>query len=318
MKPGFTLVELLIVLAIVSIVIPIVYQVSESVVFSTTTMTATNDIKLINQRLIEDIKVDVVQSAMIFDDNSSYKNMISISIPSNFTQLNKNKLPVINETGSFPPEQAKVGNVLFMAKYLTPIEVTVEDTEHRSHVYRLDIFKFVYYFLAKDNSYKIKDRNPIVLLRAQSRESYVDYLIINSIKDNNQKKALVIALYNSGMRYAIDLKNAKFYELRSNGNTLPINNHQIQMDTSLASKSFGVNRLPTGSVYYAMGYNGMGNIPKFANADNTGDKFPNGFEVAVVGPRSSRDVLIRSVIVAHISGKVLGNENVTIISVPQF
>lgn len=313
MKPGFTLVELLIVLVIVSIVIPIVYQVSESVVFSTTTMTATNDIKLINQRLIEDIKVDVVQSAMIFDDNSSYKNMISISIPSNFTQLNKNKLPVINETGSFPPNSASVGNMLFMAKYLNPLEITVEGI-----TYRLDIFRFVYYFLAKDNSYKIKDRNPIVLLRAQSRESYVDYLIINSIKDNNQKKALVIALYNSGMRYAIDLKNAKFYELRSNGNTLPINNHQIQMDTSLASKSFGVNRLPTGSVYYAMGYNGMGNIPKFANADNTGDKFPNGFEVAVVGPRSSRDVLIRSVIVAHISGKVLGNENVTIISVPQF
>lgn len=313
MKPGFTLIELLIVLAVVSLIIPIIYQVSESVVFSTTTITATNDIRLINQKLIEDIKTDVVQSAIIFDSNSSYKNMISINIPSTFTQLNKNKLPIINETGSFPPTSTNVGNVLFIVKYLSPIEVTVGEIE-----YRLDIFRFVYYFLAKDNSYKIKNRNPIVLLKAQSRESYVDYLVINSIKDNNQKKALVTALYNSGMRYAIDIKNAKFYELKDNGDTSLVNNYQIQMDTNPASKDFGVNKLPTGSVYYAMGYNGMGNIPKFANADNTGDGFPNGFEVAIVGPKSSRDVLVRSVVVAHISDKVLSSENVTIISVPQF
>ncbi|MCX7795387.1 MAG: prepilin-type N-terminal cleavage/methylation domain-containing protein [bacterium] len=317
MKPGFTLLELIIVLAITSLVIPIIYGISEGVVFSTTALTATNDIKLINQKLISDIKIDVVQSAMILDDNSSYKNMVSLNMPSNFTQLNRNKLPIINETGSFPPNSANVGNVLFMVRYLNPIDVTVQIGSN-SKSYRLDTYRFVYYFLAKDNSYKIKERNPIVLLRAQSREIYVDYLSINNITDNNEKKALVTSLYNRDMRYAIDLRSAKFYELRDNGNISLVNNHQIQMDSSIASKNFRVNTYPTGSVYYAMGYNGMGSIPKFANVDNTGDKFPNGFEIAVVGPRSSRDVLIRSVVVAHISGKVLENESVTIISVPQF
>ncbi|MBC7319563.1 hypothetical protein H5T89_02860, partial [bacterium] len=285
------------------------------VIFSTTTITVTNDIKLINQRLIEDLKTDVVQSAMIFDDNSSYKDIISLNVLSNFAQLDRNKLPIINETGSFPPNPDKVGNVLFMARYLSPIEITVNGTE-----YRLDIYRFVYYFLAKDNTYRINDRNPIVLLKAQSREVYIDYLPINSIVDNNKKRALVTALYNTGMRYSVDLKNAKFYSLESNGNIRRENNHRIQMDTSLASKDFGVKRLPTGSVYYAIGYNSMGyvDIPKFANADSTGDGFPNGFEVAIVGPRSSRDVLIRTVVIAYISSKVLGNENGTIISVPQF
>lgn len=60
------------------------------------------------------------------------------------------------------------------------------------------------------------------------------------------------------------------------------------------------------------------NILKFANTDNTGDGFPNGFEVAVVGPKFSRDVLIRTVVIAHISNKVIGNEKITIVSVPQF
>lgn len=76
--------------------------------------------------------------------------------------------------------------------------------------------------------------------------------------------------------------------------------------------------IPTGNVYYADYNTEHLNIPKFANTDNTGDGFPNGFEVAVIGPKSSRDVLIRSVVIAHISGKVLGNEKLTIISVPQF
>ncbi len=314
MRSGFTLIELLIALVIVSLVIPIIYEISESVIFSTTTLTATNDIKLINQRLIEDIKTDIVQSALIFDNNSSYKDKISLNTPPNFTTLSGNKLPIIDETGNFPPNPDNVGNVLFIAKYLSPIELAVNGTE-----YRIDIYRFIYYFLAKDTTYKIKERNPIVLLKAQSRESYIDYLTINNVSDNNKKRALVIALYNSGIRYSVDLKNVKFYELRSNGNLSLLNNYQIQMDAMPALRDFGICQLPTGSVYYAIGYNTEHlNIPKFANADNNGDGFPNGFEVAVIGPKSSRDVLIRTVVISHISGRALGNEKLTIISVPQF
>jgi prepilin-type N-terminal cleavage/methylation domain-containing protein len=315
MKLGFTIIELLVSLAVFSLAIPIIYQVSEGVIFSTATANIVNDLKLINQKLIEDIKSDVVQSAVIFDDNSSYKNMIVLNLPSGYASLDRNKLPVINETGSFPPNPTDVGNILFMARYLSPIEVTVDSTD-----YRIDCYRFLYYFLAKDTSTTINGRNPIVLLKAQSRETYVDYVAINNVPDNNIKKALVQALYNMGIRYAVDLKNIKFYSLNTNGNISPDNNHQVQMDTSLASKDFGVNTLPTGKVYYAIGYNNMGYIaiPKFASPDNTGDGFPHGFEVAIVGPRSSRDILVRTVVIAYFSGKVLGNENSTIISVPQF
>jgi len=315
MRTGFTLIELIISLAVISLVIPIIYQVSESTIFSTTTITAVNDIKFINQKIIENIKSDVVQSAIIIDNNSSYKDKISITLPSNYSQLDKNKLPIINDTGSFPPQASYVGNVLFMVKYLNPIELTLGDIS-----YRIDNYRFVRYFLAKDTDTKINGRNPIVLLKAQSKEIYVDYTAIDRISDNNVKKSLVQALYNMGMRYAIDLKNAKFYSLGDNGNTSPLNNYSIQMDSNLAFKDFGTNRLPTGNVYYAIGYNNMGYIaiPKFGNSDNTGDGFPHGFEIAIVGPRSSRDVLVRTVVIAYLSGKVLGNENSTIISVPQF
>jgi len=315
MRPGFTLVELLITLVIISLVIPVIYEVSEGIIFSTNTITAVNDIKLINQRLIEDIKSDVVQSAMIFDDNSSYKDRIVLNVPSPYASLDRNKLPVINETGSFPPNPADVGNILFMARYLTPVEVTVSSTD-----YRIDRYRFLYYFLAKDTSTTIKGRNPIVLLKAQSREIYVDYVTINNVSDNNVKKAIVQALYSMNIRYAVDLKNVRFYSLGSNGNISPDNNHRIQTDTGFASRNFGANQLPTGKVYYGIGYNNMGYmaIPKFATVSDTGDGFPHGFEVAIVGPRSSRDVLVRIVAVAHSSGKILGNENITVISVPQF
>lgn len=315
MRAGFTLIELVISLVIISLVIPVIYQVSESTIFSTTTITAVNDIKLINQKLIENIKSEVVQSAIIIDNNSSYKDKISISLPFNYVQLDRNKLPAINDTGSLPPQSDYVGNVLFVVKYLNPIELTVESIN-----YRIDNYRFVCYFLAKDTNTKINGRNPIVLLKAQSRETYADYTAIDRISVNNVKKSLVQALYNIGIRYALDLKNAKFYSLGDNGNTSPLNNYSIQMDSSLASKNFGVNQLPTGSVYYAIGYNNMGYIaiPKFASPDNTGDGFPHGFEVAIVGPRSSRDILVRTVVIAYLSSKILGNESSTIISVPQF
>jgi len=315
MKSGFTIIELLVSLAVFSLAIPIIYQVSEGVIFSTATANIVNDLKLINQKLIEDIKSDVVQSAVIFDDNSSYKNMIVLNLPSGYASLDRNKLPVINETGSFPPNPTDVGNILFMARYLTPIELTVSGTN-----YRIDRYRFLYYFLAKDTGATINRRNPVVLLKAQSREIYADYVAINNVKDNNAKKDLVRDLLDMKIEHAVDLKNVKFYSLGSNVNISPLNNYSIQMDISLVSKDFGVNTLPTGKVYYGIGYNNMGYIaiPKFASPDNTGDEFPHGFEVAIVGPRSSRDVLVRTVVIAYFSGKVLGNENSTIISVPQF
>ncbi|HOP55760.1 MAG TPA: prepilin-type N-terminal cleavage/methylation domain-containing protein [bacterium] len=306
MKSGFTLIELLISLVVFSLVIPIVYQVSEGVVFSTTAASVTNELKLINQKLIQSIKTDVVQSAVVFDRTSGYT--LYLNLPPNYTSLNKNKLPVINETGSFPPESDKVGNILFMAKYLSPVEITVNGTN-----YRIDCYRFIYYFLAKDTGSTINGKNPIILMRSQSQETYVDY-------SASKQKDLVKALYNTGIRHAIDLKNTNFYALNSNGNINSENNHTVQMESNPASRDFGANQLPTGKVYYAIGYNNMGliDIPKFANADNSGDGFPNGFEVAIVGPKSSRDILVRTVVIGYFSGKVLGNENTTIISVPQF
>ena len=313
MKSGFTLIELLISLVVFSLVIPIVYQVSEGVVFSTAAASVTNELKLINQKLIQSIKTDVVQSAVVYDRTSGYT--LYLNLPPNYTSLNKNKLPVINETGSFPPEPDKVGNILFMAKYLSPVEITVNGTN-----YRIDCYSFIYYFLAKDTGSTINGKNPIILMRSQSQETYVDAVMINSISDNNQKKALVTELYNKSIRHAIDLKNTKFYALDDKGNIPLENNHTVQMESNPASRDFGANQLPTGKVYYAIGYNNMGliDIPKFANADNSGDGFPNGFEVAIVGPKSSRDILVRTVVIGYFSGKVLGNENTTIISVPQF
>ena len=315
MRSGFTLIELLISLVIISLLIPIIYEVSEGVIFSTNTITAVNDIKLINQRIVEDIKSDVVQSAMIFDNNSSYKDRIVLNVPSGYTSLDRNKLPVINETGSFPPNPNDVGNILFMARYLIPIELTVSGTN-----YRIDKYRFLYYFLAKDTGATINRRNPVVLLKAQSRETYIDYVAINNVKDNDAKEDLVRALLDMEIGYAVDLKNIKFYSLNTNGNIYPYDSHRIQMDTVLASRNFGVNQLPSGKVYYGIGYNNMGYIaiPKFASPDNTGDGFPHGFEVAIVGPRSSRDVLVRIVVIAYSSGKILLNETNTIISVPQF
>nr|MBP8638944.1 hypothetical protein [Dictyoglomota bacterium] len=274
--------------------------------FSTTAASVTNELKLINQKLIQSIKTDVVQSAVVYDRTSGYT--LYLNLPPNYTSLNKNKLPVINETGSFPPEPDKVGNILFMAKYLSPIEITVNGTN-----YRIDCYSFIYYFLAKDTGSTINGKNPIILMRSQSQETYVDY-------SASKQKDLVKALYNTGIRHAIDLKNTNFYALNSNGNINSEDNHTVQMESNPASRDFGANQLPTGKVYYAIGYNNMGliDIPKFANADNSGDGFPNGFEVAIVGPKSSRDILVRTVVIGYFSGKVLGNENTTIISVPQF
>ncbi len=313
MKSGFTLIELLISLVIISLVIPIVYQVSEGVVFSTTAVSVTNELKLINQKLIQNIKTDIVQSAVVFDRTSGYT--LNLNLPANYTSLNRNKLPVINETGSFPPEPDKVGNILFMAKYLSPVEITVNGTN-----YRIDCYRFIYYSLVKDGNSLINGKNPIILMRSQSQETYVDYVAINSVSNNNQKKDLVKALYNIGIRHAIDLKNTKFYALNSNGNINPENNHKVQMESNPASRDFGTSQIPGEKVYYAVGYNNMGliDIPKFANADNSGDRFPNGFEIAIAGPKSSRDILVRTVVIGYFSGKVLGNENTTIISVPQF
>lgn len=312
-REGFTIIELIISLAIFSLVIPIIYEVSQEVISSTTTMAAVNETKLINQMLISDIKAEVIQSALIFDNSSSYKDKIILSLPSNFTPLDSSRLPIIDETSKLPPNPDKVGNIIFTAKYLKPIESTVNNT-----TYRLDSYRFLYYFLAKDTSVTINRRSPIVLLKAKSREVYVDYVGISNISDNNARKGLVEALYSMGIGYAVDLKRAKFYKLSQNGNISPVDNHLIEMDTTLASKDFGFKTLPTGNVYYAIGYNGSIGTPKFAIPSDMGDSFPNGFEVAIVGPRSSRDILVRIVVTANFSAKTLGNENISIISVPQF
>ena len=328
LRAGLTLIEIIITLAIFSIIVIAVTMVMTSTSKGFTSFEATNQLKKTNQETLNRIFIRLTECKRIFPyistepspNFNSYLSRISATgtPPGCPVMLSGSKLPIIEESLSMAEGttnfiNASVGNRLFFANSdASKILENVKDFTGTSHTLRIDLYRFYYYYLTSENLKSILIKPSYLLIEWQSIY-YADFNQINNITDSVLKKNTIEALYTNGINYAWNTSiletsiNNAFYNLNSDGN-IPLNsNHQIikNQDKILTHMFTGT---MGGGFRYGISCNTVDaannviwsgiskKIPQYAIASGN---FPGGFEVIVVGSTSGRKVLIRSVLVAE-------------------
>ncbi len=308
---GFSLVELIVVLALigtlVAAIVSLALRSQQAETFAERNAAAT----LVAQGVLDQIRRDVGSSTRLFQDDAEGNaylagmNLMGVS-------LIAGRLPKIVSDGIFEKETAtelKTGNILFFVKQERTDRF---DRSGAGDFVRTDVYRFILYSLrlvgGKDPS---KDLNSFDLVRWVS-PPLADLSQIESIADPAEQENVCAHLYAGTnpdepafpfqpIRYAWkpgeDFTLA-FEKIEVDGKRNPVpSGFQVPMD----AKKSTLKLLSSQNLSIAANISGASRgIGAFGIVDPSGNGFPHGFEVQVVGPASARQVLAHLVLVNNV------------------
>ncbi|MFH1999792.1 MAG: hypothetical protein ABIK28_08930 [Planctomycetota bacterium] len=328
---GFTLVEVTISLFLVTVAFAAFLGVALESLHDFSFFNSCTQVCQWNQQSVNEIRDDTLSVKQYFDNfalssmSEDYFNLLDLpadSMPINGTAV----LPRIEPTGSFEVDTAvatpKTGNALFFVRSLPPFQVRVQmDPTILDpadwHIYRVPVYTFVLYYLTLRVQQPIgRSPDSLDLIRWQS-VAMLDYNHVMEFPeevtvgvDICYPRAQVIQLFlNSynGAEYLwvpdAEVDDA-FYRSYADGtiDVDPMLKADMLIPMDLYDGVFsrmegqGTNHILQASICMNRGDPGfeIGPIvPQLAIADATGDGFPHGFEVQIVGPSGARELLIR-------------------------
>ena len=187
---GLTLIEVIITLAIFSIIVAAVSAVLTSTKKGFTSFEAANTLKKVNQNSLNRIYIRLTECKRIFPyiatesapNFNSYLSRVTLTgTPTGCpAMLNGSKIPVIEESSSIAEGttnfiKASVGNRLFFANSdSSEILKSIIDSIGLSRTIRIDLYRFYYYYLTSDNLKSIRSKPSYLLIEWQS-VYYADY-----------------------------------------------------------------------------------------------------------------------------------------------
>jgi len=336
---GFTIVELIISIAILAIITPAVTILLTFITNGLTSYEASTQLRLVNQRTLNRIYTRLGSSKRIFQNNTSdlaFLNTIDLAGSGYPAAISGSTLPTIQPTSTLIPGTSSfiasnVGNCLFFANNENTWLLS-------SGSVRIDTYCFNYYYLAA-NPKPIPGAQSYSMVEFRSYD-FADYNQLQSISGVQAQRDIASELYSYGVVYAWDptstTASSAFYNIASNGNvtaagTIPIHGRGHAYGRYLhnkvktgglpayvapsASDIYQTNIL-TGILFGGYKYGVSCNsaqwskapktVPMYATASNS---FPGGFEVAIAGPSAGREVLMRCVLVAKGSMRIIPGDD---------
>lgn len=314
---GFSLIEITVTLAIVSVIMMITYELIEQTMKATMFNESHNDLALMSQRAVNAIQTDVLQAKLVFEEDAvgkAYRDALTFAkSPSEWTT---SVLPVIDPaTTTFTPDGATeryTGNALFLVRQLPPLTVLYDHDGLKKTAdieFLADRYTFQYFYLRKDTASSFARSGRSADLMRASSDAYADYFQLVSVTAN--PGALVQKLIDGGLKQAWDpgkpLTSA-FYQLSSAtdgtfGGALKKPTIPIALTKTMLPGLFG-GRI-SGRMMYSVGFPTTPAFPipqplsVFARTDASLPGYPAGFEVKIIGPSRNRQVLTRLVLMAH-------------------
>jgi prepilin-type N-terminal cleavage/methylation domain-containing protein len=321
-EKGFSLMEITVTLAIVSVIMIVTYQLIEQTMSATMFNESHNDLAVMSQKAVNTIQTEVMQARLVFENDTTgneYRTALTFSTtPSVWTT---SLLPVIDAaTTTFTPDSATdryTGNSLLLVRQLPPLSILYDHDGMKATAdieFLADRYTFQYFYLKKDSHSFAGSGQSADLMRATS-EQYADYFQLKAV--TAKPGTLVTKLIAAGMNQAWDpgkpLTSA-FYKLSSATGgtfgsaiktpTIPI----VQAKTMLPGLFGG--RI-SGRMAYSVGFPKSTStafpIPQplsvFARPDASLPGYPAGFEVKIIGPSRNRQVLTRLVLMAQYGRK---------------
>lgn len=327
---GVTLLEVMIVMAVFSIVAVGVFEVIQYMTVANLHMSAQNDLVDWGDSAVNTIKDDLMQSRLVYENDATGASyMARCAFPAGRLPLTGSTMPTIDELGTFTADTVpvqKTGNMLLFIRTLPAHVVTIPGSV--PPVRRaVDLYQFVAYYLTIAPGRPVGSRADSLALIQWESVRYADLGQINQIALAAERQAVVMDLVNGqGVDYAWDFSQpvtAAFWLLDGATGAVagaPENPHTIAELTDrklIAQLGLGFagaawNPTPTWSVPDA--------VPGYAVASAAGDGFPHGFEIQIVGPAGARQVLVRLVLVKFIpvGNRLASQETVVIANCREF
>lgn len=326
---GFSLMEITVVLAIVSVVMIMVYSLIEETMQVTMFNESHNELNIISQSAVNTLQSEVQQAKFAFEEDAlgtSYRD--ALTLPSDVTIWADSRLPVFAATGEIAPDapaETFTGNSLLIARQMEPLTVTYDDDGDGSTPeveFLADRYRFEYFYLARSDAKSFYDTGMTMDLLMSRSAEYADFFQLDSL-DDAPAGLVVQELIDAGLSRAWNpgaAIDSAFYTLAgaTDGVFSPaITGPKIPMvhTTTLLRPFFGVGnreqRLAggvgiSGNIHYSVAFGSFAlPVPMrvFAQADATNPGFPSGFEVKIAGPSRNRKVMTRVVLMSHYGAK---------------
>lgn len=316
---GFSLVEISVTLAIVSVIMIITYDLLQQTISATMFNESHNDLAVLSQRAVNGIQTEVLQARLVFQDDTlgnDYRKALTFAkSPAVWTT---SLLPVIDpETTTFSPDDASArytGNSLLLVRQLPPLSVMYDHDGKKATAdieFLADRYTFQYFYLRKESGVSFGGTGQSAdLMRATSAE-YADYFQLSAV--TAKPGTLVQELIDVGLKQAWDPGKplaAAFYDLSSAtdgtfGKALKTPTVPVVSTKTMLPNLFG-GRI-SGTIRYSVGFPKPTGpafpIPQplsvFAHTDASLPGYPAGFEVKIIGPSRNRQVLTRLVLMAN-------------------
>lgn len=329
---GFSLVEITVVLAIVSALMILTYQMIEETMSATLFNESHNDLAVMSQQAVNAIQTELLQTKLVYEDDTDgndYRKALKFASPASV--WTSSVLPVMESTTAiFKPDTAKdrfTGNSLLLVRQMPPLSIMYDDdgVGGTPEVELLaDRYRFEYIYLRRDTRQSFAASGQSADLMFATSADYADYFQLAAIK--NKPGTVVSKLLAAGLKRAWDPGkplNQAFYELSAatDGTFDPaINKPSIDVARTRTLLRGLIGAHVSGKMAYSVAFAGFPirqPLSVFAKPDATLPAFPSGFEVKIIGPAGNRQVLTRILLMANY-GKTYESQQATVVTAARF
>lgn len=324
--------EVMVVLALMSVVSLMFYQMYMGTVKSTMFIESKNDLAMFSQQSINELKLEIMQSRRVFQNDSlgnSYKSIYQI--PSEFEILDGSRLPTAHPNGVIDADETGenyTGNMVLAVRERAAHEAVVDhdnDSSTADVEFLADLYSFQMFYLGKRTDRQLEPHDFYVDLRRLDSSRYADYFQLQGL-DATYREAVATSLYNAGIRLAWDPNEEApdaFYSIGSDGSLSALgSNHVIrpEVNESMIRQLHG-GRI-SGTMVYSVGVDsdsgGQEATDPVSVLGIQSGHFPSGFEVKMIGPTGARKIFARLMLVSQYQGEITSRVNTVVVTIAEF
>jgi prepilin-type N-terminal cleavage/methylation domain-containing protein len=330
---GFSLMEITVVLAIVSLIMIVVYTLIEETMQVSMFNESHNDLAIMSQSAVNTLQAEVMQTRVAFEENATgaaYR--AALAMPAGVTVWADSLLPVFHATGDIAPDAAAqryTGNSLLLARQLAPLAITYDHdgTSATPEIeFLADRYRFEYVFLARTGTVSFSGSGMSLDLTMTTSGEYADYFQIASMGSAATGR-IVLKLMAAGLQRAWNpgqpVNNAFYTLAGATDGTFdaPLNAPTIATTSTQTLLRGLLGGRISGRMNYSVAF-GTYPIPTpvrvFAQGITARPGFPSGFEVKVAGPARNRQVMTRLVLMSHYGGRTYESQQAFVVTAARF
>jgi hypothetical protein len=317
-----SLAEIVVVLAVVSVLMIIVYKLLEDAMHATMFGESHNDMTIMTQRVVNRLQGEIMQSRVAYQEDatgSGYR--AALQLPTSPAKWTDTLLPVFQTETTLDPDigngaDRRAGNSLLIVRQLEPVSVMYDDDGKPATPdveFLADRYRFEYEYPVSNTARNFASAGFYLDLMESRSVEYADYFQLKALT-SAQLKLIVPKLQAAKISSAWDVgqpvDNAMYDLVPAAAGAFgtPLKKPQITIasTTSLLPDMRG-GRI-NGKIDYSIAFTPSVPLKPFqiphpmffyAKADPAYPKFPAGFEVKIAGPAGHRKVAVRLVLMSN-------------------